>query len=87
MNNMSYGKGRNLSVIWEFSKKCSTALMGKKDAIVCRLKRTLSSAYGYHDPPSMNIRGNFPLQACFAFLRKTIASFPHEIAESLFSRY
>lgn len=57
-------------------KSRSIALLGPKDRTVCRLKPTLPRAHGYQVPPSMNTRGNFPLQAFFTFLRKIIASKP-----------
>jgi len=58
------------------AKSRSIALLGPKDITVYRSKPALSRAHGYHDPPSMNILGSFPLQACFIFLRKAIASRP-----------
>ena len=63
-------------------KSRSIALLGPKDMTVCRLKPTLSRAHGYQVPPSMNTQGNFPLQACFTFLRKIIASRPLLLKET-----
>ena len=68
---------QNCRILFSISPKSrSIALLGPNDITVCRSKPTLSRAHGYHDPPSMNIRGSFPLQACFTFLRKAIASKP-----------
>ena len=54
----------------------SIALLGPKDATVYLLKPTSLRAQGYHEPPSMNILGNLPLQVSLTFLRNAFASKP-----------
>jgi hypothetical protein len=44
------------------AKSRSIELLGPKDTTVYRSKPALSRAHGYHDPPSMNILGSFPLR-------------------------
>src|SRR5665811_2319561 len=57
-------------------KNLSIALLGPNETTVYLLKRTELRAHGYHEPPSMNILGNLPLQTLFIFLRKLFASRP-----------
>ena len=74
---------QNCRILFSISPKSrSIALLGPKDMTVYRSNPTLSRAHGYHVPPSMNIRGNFPLHGSFTFLRKTIASKPLQPKET-----
>src|SRR5450759_369182 len=57
-------------------KNLSIALLGPNETTVYLLKRTTLRAHGYHEPPSMNILGNLPLQKLLIFLRKLFASRP-----------
>ena len=72
----------SLKIVWKDTihsispNNLSIALLGPNETTVYLLKRTTFRAHGYHEPPSMNILGNLPLQTLFIFLRKLFASRP-----------